>query len=468
MSAKLTDFVKRFRHSNINAITESKPLTSEDGQFWGVVPDVPYAKLFESYISNGGYKAAIDNMAAQIVGSGFYFTSDKHDQAALKPAYDWAERVAFVEWLQYLNIEILAAGWSLLTPPDGNTWANIDYMPDYMVQLTSVKQIDVTRDPITKMVVKRELVQDFGNNIPQTKTDMKDLLEFKWGGINRRYYGVGILHPLHKTRVDIDGRTVPALADMQATWENDMVRFMHNKVPRFLWNFNIGDKDYKEKVLDGIFKGGKLQADSDILTNWTKEKVDFRALSIADKADFKPIVDYLTNMSFLALQSPLPKLFTTTGFTEASARAALEVAAAYRYVMQSFEKRTINQKILKYVAIGLGLKDLKLEFGQLKRFMPTSEDAHRMAQLGGLTMREYRENMKRTAGIWLETETDTVPINLIQPPQNQNKASNYDSKALPTEAVVTEADKLMYERRKQNLKNAILERLENELATEVK
>jgi len=53
-------------------------------------------------------------------------------------------------------------------------------------------------------------------------------------------------------------------------------------------------------------------------------------------------VDYLWNQFCLGGQTPLPKLFTTPGFTEASATAAIDIADRLICPIQRFIKRDLE------------------------------------------------------------------------------------------------------------------------------
>ena len=58
-------------------------------------------------------------------------------------------------------------------------------------------------------------------------------------------------------------------------------------------------------------------------------------------------------------QTPLPKLFTTPGFTEASARAALEIAERKVLALQRFIKRTIEKEIFSPLVLQAGFDQKK-------------------------------------------------------------------------------------------------------------
>ena len=53
----------------------------------------------------------------------------------------------------------------------------------------------------------------------------------------------------------------------------------------------------------------------------------------------------IMNDFIFAVQMPLPRLFTTPGFTETSARAALEVAERKVMTMRRFIKRIVEEEV---------------------------------------------------------------------------------------------------------------------------
>jgi hypothetical protein len=72
------------------------------------------------------------------------------------------------------------------------------------------------------------------------------------------------------------------------------------------------------------------------------EKVDIKSPPIEPRARFGAFVDYLWNQFCLGGQTRLPKLFTTPGFTEASATAAIDIADRLIYPIERFIKRDLE------------------------------------------------------------------------------------------------------------------------------
>lgn len=431
----ILDIFKQNKHTSANIVTERVASSSAEFNAWGETPDIDFNKLIQTYLTNGSVKAAVDNMASQVWGSGIYFSHEKHDQAQLKPMYNWADDVGLIEWGELATREILFAGTTMLAKPA--SWATVDELTEYMVQLSSVQRIEVLRTQGSNEIIDTILHQTFSGGGATKQTSMQSIINFKWGAINRRLFGVGLAHPLLYTRTDINGDTVPALNDMQATYENAILQTMVKLPPRYWLDIDVGDEVYNTKlkpILEQQLKPGK-----NLVTNFGKEKLNMVEMTVGSRHNFTPIIEYFTNMSFLYLQTPLPKLFTTPGFTEASARAALEIAASYKYILQEFIRRKINMQILPIVAQINGLdKNVKLNFGQAKRVMPSTDDIHEMFRLGAITQEEYRRNMQQAVGVLLDKTPPEQQV--IQQPKKVLQERLRKAKLTLVEKIVKEAE----------------------------
>ena len=59
---------------------------------------------------------------------------------------------------------------------------------------------------------------------------------------------------------------------------------------------------------------------------YDRADADIKTVQVDPRARYEAYIEHVLNQVYLGGQMPLPKLFTTPGFTEASARAALEIA----------------------------------------------------------------------------------------------------------------------------------------------
>jgi len=78
---------------------------------------------------------------------------------------------------------------------------------------------------------------------------------------------------------------------------------------------------------------------------YNKAEADIKTVAVDPRARYDAYVEHILNQVYLSGQTPLPKLFTTPGFTEASARAALEIAERKVLALHRFCKRIVEKQI---------------------------------------------------------------------------------------------------------------------------
>lgn len=66
-------------------------------------------------------------------------------------------------------------------------------------------------------------------------------------------------------------------------------------------------------------------------------------VSIDPRARFEYYIDHMVNQFYLGCETPLPRLFSTPGFTEASARAALDLQDMLIKPVQRYIKRQVEK-----------------------------------------------------------------------------------------------------------------------------
>jgi len=111
--------------------------------------------------------------------------------------------------------------------------------------------------------------------------------------------------------------------------------------PDELWVF-AGASDKKLAEYQKLIKS-KPKAGAKFVYN--KAEADIKTVAVDPRARYEAYVDHILNQVYLGGQTPLPKLFTTPGFTEASANAAIEIAERKVISLQRFIKRTVEKEI---------------------------------------------------------------------------------------------------------------------------
>jgi hypothetical protein len=119
-------------------------------------------------------------------------------------------------------------------------------------------------------------------------------------------------------------------------------------------------------------------------------------------------LDHIINQVYLGGETPLPKLFTTPGFTEASAKAAIELAEQKVYVLQRFIKRAIEKEVFTPIIQQEGYDPkkagLRLNWGTPEKPQIVMGDILRAAELQLISQEEFRSMMKKMGWELAETQ----------------------------------------------------------------
>jgi hypothetical protein len=107
-------------------------------------------------------------------------------------------------------------------------------------------------------------------------------------------------------------------------------------------------------------------------------------------------VEHLINQFYLGCETPLPRLFSTPGFTEASAKAALELQNMLITPVQRYIKRQVEREVFDVVLAQAGFDPAKaqprLQWGLPKTQEASVADMLRAAELGFIRQEEFRKN----------------------------------------------------------------------------
>ncbi len=125
-------------------------------------------------------------------------------------------------------------------------------------------------------------------------------------------------------------------------------------------------------------------------------KGDIRPVTIDPRARFEYYVDHLINQFYLGCETPLPRLFSTPGFTEASANAALELQNMLIQPVQRYIKRQVERELFDTVLLQAGLNpaqaQARLHWSPYKAQEPSVADLLKAAEQGLIRQEEFRKN----------------------------------------------------------------------------
>jgi hypothetical protein len=150
-------------------------------------------------------------------------------------------------------------------------------------------------------------------------------------------FGTGVLQVLlHSLTFQSEKR--PAFGLMKAKIERIMPKIFEKYAgPDVLALLERADEDTIAKFQQAIKNRGDEGA-------WLfyNGKGDIKPVTLDPRARFEYYVDHIINQFYLGCETPLPRLFSMPGFTEASANAALELQNMLIRPVQRYIKRQVD------------------------------------------------------------------------------------------------------------------------------
>jgi hypothetical protein len=143
----------------------------------------------------------------------------------------------------------------------------------------------------------------------------------------------------------------------------------------------------------------------------TNKKFEHHELTIDPRSRFDKYIEFLQTQLELGSQTPAAKLQTTTGYTEASARAVIELVERRIIGIQRRLKRTIEKEIFERVLIREGLNveraSLELHWGQPDIPEFNIQDVFRAKEIGIISRVETRNILQKSG--WELSEPESEP-----------------------------------------------------------
>jgi len=352
---------------------------------YGEQPTVSFQDCIEAYLKDPACKAFVDFLADQVVGVGFYTTvNEGYDGASgAKEAVDgFCEKVNLDGMLQIAAREIIAAGNSF--------WERIE--PDRIVDLRILPLTSISR-------IKRDVHGNVQGYVQSASYGGKTLtperiIHFNWNPVDGEPFGTGVLRPLLE-KMTVGGETRMSFLEMKARIEKMLPEIFEKYAgPDELWIFE-GVSDEKLTEYQRIIRS-KPKAGARFVYN---RPADIKTVQIDPRTQFQTYLEHIINQVYLGGETPLPKLFTTPGFTEASAKAAVELAEQKVYALQRFIKRAIEKEVFAPIIeqAGFDSKDAgcRLNWGTPEKPETVVADILQAAQLQLISREEFRIMMKK-------------------------------------------------------------------------
>jgi hypothetical protein len=346
----------------------------------GEQPVVSFQDCIDAYLKDPTCKAFVDILANQVVGAGFYTTvNDEYEKAEeAKDAVDgFCEDVNLDGLLQVAAREIIATGNSF--------WEKIE--PQQLVDLRILPLTSINR-------IKRDLhgrVEAYVQSASYggKKLSAERIIHFCWNPVDSEPFGTGVLRSLLE-KMTVNGETRMSFLEMKARIERMLPEIFEKYAgPDELWVFE-GISDERLAEYQRVIKS-KPRAGARFVYN---RPADVKTVQIDPRTQFQTYLEHIVNQVYLGGETPLPKLFTTPGFTEASARTAAELAERKVQALQRFVKRAIEreifQPIVKQAGCDVEKAHARLNWGASEKPQPSMADILKAAELQLITPQEFR------------------------------------------------------------------------------
>jgi hypothetical protein len=370
---------------------------------------IPLADVMKLYDRDPTCKSSVDLLAASTVGMGFYTTVDeKYDKASeAKAAVDrFCEDINLDGLLNDMAKPLIACGndfWLKLTP---------EWLADTLrMPIDSVQRIGLSSVPTLKIPYKVTGYQLSGSYAGSAGNELKPEAVIHWrlNGDVPSGFGVGLLQVLlHTLTIDTDKR--PSYAWMKAKIEKILPNIFKKYAGPDVVVQLEGQKEDTIKKYESAIKNRPEEG------QWLfsgAKSVGVYPVSIDPRARFEYYIDHMVNQFYLGCETPLPRLFSTPGFTEASARAALDLQDMLIKPVQRYIKRQVEKEIFAVTVAQAGLDATKakvrLNFGSPETPELVPADLIKAAELGLVRAEEFRKNAVKFGWELWDTQPETTP-----------------------------------------------------------
>ena len=315
-------------------------------------PQPSFAEYVDWYRRDPSVMAAADFIGQAVAGVGGYTTSDNPEAKDVVDEFNeevnldeihlqvgvWSllcgnfflERV----YSEYTTEEVFDGGSrvELAAPAEGAELVGLKPIP-----LTSISSVQ--RDRFGRILWYNQVFKGV-----QLKLSPKIVVHYAWNRVDCEPFGTGWLTPLitqgrgYASEASGRVRRRGSLLELKERLDDAAARLCLRYVPRHVYNFPGKSDDWVRSLAKDL---AKLEPEQDFVTN--VEGFDVKEVTVGSRASIEFLWRYIWEQVLIGTQTHHIRLFTTPGFTEASAKeatAAMErkIAAARRFIKRITER----------------------------------------------------------------------------------------------------------------------------------
>jgi hypothetical protein len=356
-------------------------------------PTIALSEVIKLYQRDPTCKSSVDLLAASVVGQGFYTTiNDYYPKAAqAKTIIDnFNESTNLDALLGDMAKMLIACGndfWLKLTPQNTKT---LHRLPVDAIEHIQQSYLDSKTLKIPYKTESYKLRTTYGGE----NLSADAIIHWRFNCLDYSGYGTGVLQVLLHSLAFASERR-PAYAAMKAKIECIMPRIFEKYAgPDVLALLENADENTIQQFQQAI-------KNRDEQGTWLfyNGKGDIRPVTIDPRARFEYYVDHLINQFYLGCETPLPRLFSTPGFTEASANAAIELQNMLIQPIQRYIKRQVEHEIFNPILTQAGLDpqqaQVRINWNPYKAKETNVTDLLKAAEQGLIRQEEFRKNANK-------------------------------------------------------------------------
>jgi len=310
-------------------------------------PDPDLAELVEWYRRDNYVKFAVDSIVSRI-GTKYYLVGEEPEVLRLLDAF--LRRNRFVELHLKLARDLVLSGNAFVnTVPPGRIEA-LHYIP-----LSSVRRI--VRGPDGRPI---KYVQYWHGRVAELGPE--EVWHLRFNPVDEGAFGEGLVNHLARPGMgyQVKGKTVrrPPFLEIKERIDNAMRILVEKYPPRSIFRVPKAAREAFREAYEQAMAGQDLVVDFDV--QQLEVKMDSRTR-------FYELIDHLDRHVVTGLRNPLIRLITYTGFTYASAMAAVEalepeIALLRDYLSAQYSE--LLEKVLRQHGIDPGPSGIRLLFGE--------------------------------------------------------------------------------------------------------
>lgn len=370
---------------------------------------VPLGDVMTLYERDPTCKSSVDLLAASTVGMGFYTTCEQGQEKAKEAVDKFCEDVNLDSLLNDMAKPLIACGndfWLKLLP---EKLADLVRLPVDVVE--KIRRGSVEGFKIPYRVEGYELKHNYRADHGSGSISPETVIHWQLNSADASEFGTGLLQVLIHT-LTINGDKRPAYAWMKAKIERIMPKIFEKYAgPDVLASL----PDAKEPTIQKFENAIRNRNEEGTWLFYSgKNPARLDPVTIDPRARFEYYVDHIVNQFYLGCETPLPRLFSTPGFTEASANAALDLQDMLIKPVQRYIKRKVERDIFNTILRQANFNPLeakiRLNWGSPETPELVPADLIHAAQLGLIRPEEFRKNAVKFGWELWEAKPETPAV----------------------------------------------------------